>query len=118
MEQIIEAEKELGVNFADDYSKYVEKYGAISTKGIQLTGVTTCERLNVISVTKKERNMNPNIPTNMYVVENIAIDGLMALQDEIGKVYIITPNGTPKLSCNSLPEYVEKSNLSSKEERK
>ena len=67
MEQIIEAEKELGVSFADDYTKYVEKYGVISARGIELTGVTTHERLSVVSVTKKERNMNSNIPENMYV---------------------------------------------------
>lgn len=115
MEQIVEAEKELGVNFADDYTKYVKKYGAISAKGIELTGVTTCERLNVISVTKRKRNMNPNIPTNMYVIENIAIDGLIALQDETGKVYTVTPSKIPKLICNSLSEYIEKYNLSSKE---
>lgn len=101
MKQIIEAEKELGVNFADDYTKYVKKYGTISAKGIELTDVTTYERLNVISVTKKERNMNPNIPANMYVIENIAIDGLITLQDETGKVYTVTPNETPKLSYNS-----------------
>lgn len=115
MEQIIEAEKELGVNFANDYTKYVEKYGAISAKDIELTGVTTCERLNVISVTKRERNMNPNIPTNMYVIANIAIDGLITLQDETGKVYTVTPNESPKLSHKSLSEYIEKYNLSSKE---
>lgn len=111
MEQIIEAEKELGVSFADDYTKYVEKYGVISARGIELTGVTTHERLSVVSITKKERNMNSNIPANMYVIENIAIDGIIALQDETGKVYTITPNGTPKLSYNSLSEYVEKSNF-------
>lgn len=111
MEQIIKAEKELGVNFADDYTKYVEKYGAISAKGIELTGVTIYKRLSVVSITKKERNMNPNIPANMYVIENIAIDGLIALQDETGKVYTVTPNKTPKLSYNSLSEYIEKSNF-------
>lgn len=111
MEQIIEAEKKLGVSFADDYTKYVEKYGVISARGIELTGVTTHERLSVVSITKKERNMNSNIPANMYVIENIAIDGIIALQDETGKVYTITPNGTPKLSYNSLSEYVEKSNF-------
>lgn len=111
MEQIIEAENELGVNFADDYTKYVKKYGVISARGIELTGVTTHERLSVVSVTKKERNMNFNIPTNMYVIENIAIDGVVALQDETGKVYTITLNEVPKLICNSLSEYIEKSNF-------
>ena len=111
MEQIIEAEKELGVNFANDYTRYVEKYGAISAKGIELTGVTICERLNVIPVTKRERNMNPNIPANMYVIENTAINGLISLQDETGKIYTVTPNETPKLSYNSLSEYIERSNF-------
>lgn len=111
IEQIIEAEKELGVNFTDDYIKYVKKYGAISAKGIELTGVTSYKRLSVAFITKKERNINPNIPANMYVIENIAIDGLIALQDETGKVYTVTPNKTPKLSYNSLSEYIEKSNF-------
>lgn len=108
MEEILEAEKELGVRFADDYIKYVEKYGAISARGIELTGVTTHERLSVVAVTKKERELNLNIPANMYVIENIAIDGVIALQDETGKIYTITPNGNPKLKYNSLSEYVEK----------
>ena len=55
--------------------------------------------------------MNSNIPTNMYVIENIAIDGLVALQDETGKVYSVTPNDKPKLIYNSLSEYVENSNF-------
>lgn len=111
IEQIIEAEKELGVNFADDYIKYVKKYGVISAKGIELTGVTNYKRLSVVFITKKERNINPNIPANMYVIENTAIDSLITLQDETGKVYTITPNETPKLSYNSLSEYIEKSNF-------
>lgn len=111
MEQIIEAEKELGVSFSDEYTKYVEKYGVISARGIELTGVTTHERLSVVSVTKRERELNSNIPANMYVIENVAIDGLVALQDETGKVYSVKPNGKPKLIYNSLSEYVENSNF-------
>ena len=111
IKQIIEAEKELGVNFADDYIKYVKKYGVISAKGIELTGVTNYKRLSVVFITKKERNINPNIPANMYVIENTAINSLITLQDETGKVYTVTPNKTPKLNCNSLSEYIEKSNF-------
>lgn len=111
MEQIIEAEKELGVSFSEEYTKYVEKYGVISARGIELTGVTTHERLSVVAITKRERELNSNIPINMYVIENVAIDGLVALQDETGKVYSVTPNGKPKLIYNSLSEYVESSNF-------
>lgn len=111
IEQIIKAEKELSINFADDYTKYVKKYGAISAKGVKLTGITNYERLNVVSVTKRERNINPNIPANMYVIENITINGIIALQDETGKVYTVTPNKNPKLSYNFLSEYIKKSNF-------
>lgn len=104
IEQIIEAEKDLGVSFADDYTKYVEKYGAISAKCIELTGVATHERLSVVSVTKKERSMNSNIPANMYVIENT--DGIVTLQDETSKVYAVSPNGIKQI-CNSLSEYIE-----------
>lgn len=79
----------------------------ISARGIELTGVTTHERLSVVSVTQKERDLNSNIPSNMYVIENIAIDGIVALQDETGKVYTVEPNQKPKLACCSLAEYVE-----------
>lgn len=111
IEEIVEAEKKLGVSFADDYTQYVQKYGVISARGIELTGITTHERLSVVSVTQKERNLNANIPANMYVIENIAIDGIVALQDETGKVYSVTPNNKPKLVYNCLAEYVENSNF-------
>lgn len=106
MEQIVKAEKELGVSFAKDYIEYVKKYGAISARGIELTGVTDCERLSVVSVTKKERSMNPNIPANMYVIENLAIDGVLALQDETGKVYTVIPKGSLSPLCSSLSKYI------------
>lgn len=108
-EQIIVAENELGVTFAEDYIKYVEKFGAISARGIEITGVTTHERMNVVSVTNRERSMNSRIPSNMYVIENNAIDGIITLQDETGKIYTIAPYANPKLVFDSLTEYVENS---------
>lgn len=108
-DEIKTAEEKLGVQFADDYYEYVSTYGVISARGIELTGVTHHERLSVVSVTEKERKMNPNIPMNMYVIENLAIDGIIALQDTEGRVYTIVPHGKVKKLCNSLSEYIEKS---------
>lgn len=108
-EQIIVAENELGVNFAEDYIKYVEKFGAISARGIEITGVTSQDRLHVVSVTKRERSLNSRIPPYMYVIENIAIDGNVTLQDESGKIYTVAPHENPNLVFNSLTEYVESS---------
>lgn len=110
-DEIAAAEKELGLHFAEDYRDYVYNYGVISARGVELTGVTSFPRLSVVNVTKDEREMNPNIPADMYVIENVAIDGILALQDESGKVYTIAPNEAPKYYCASLEEYLKKSNF-------
>lgn len=104
------AEKELGVTFAEDYREYVLKYGVISARGIELTGVTTAKRLDVVSVTKTEREMS-NIPKNMYVIENVAIDGIVVLQNTSGEVFSIAPHEPLKRICSSLSEYVESANF-------
>ena len=49
--EVTAAEKELGVIFAEDYREYVLKYGVISGRGIELTGVTSAKRLDVVTVT-------------------------------------------------------------------
>ena len=111
LEQIEESQRALGVIFADDYREYVHKYGAISERGIELTGVTTAVRLDVVAVTKREREINKYIPKSMYVIENVGIDGIAIIQDSDGKVYSITMSGNLKCICMSLTEYVEQSNF-------
>lgn len=106
--QVREAERALGLRFAPDYAEYVQTYGAISARGLELTGVTRHQRLNVAAVTQQERALNPLLPRHMYVIENIGIDGLLALQEESGRVYTIAPNQPPQLLCDSLSAYVER----------
>lgn len=111
LEQIEDAQRALGVTFADDYREYVHKYGVISARGIELTGVTTAVRLDVVTVTKREREINRKMPASMYVIENVAIDGVAVIQDSDGKVYSITMNGESKYICESLTEYIKQSNF-------
>lgn len=106
---VSEAEQALGLCFAPDYKAYVLQFGAISACGIELTGVTTSRRLNVVSVTKRNRVMNGNIPLNMYVVEDMAIDGLLILQDATGAVYSAPPHVVPCKVFDSLTDYVKAS---------
>lgn len=108
--EVTAAEKELGVIFAEDYREYVLKYGVISARGIELTGVTTAKRLDVVTVTKAEREM-ASIPDNMYVIENVAIDGIVVLQNTAGEVFSIAPHEPLKRVCSSLSEYVERANF-------
>ena len=106
--EILEAEKRLGVAFADDYKDYVKKYGVISAKGIELTGVTSSPRLNVADVTMAERELNPHFPQEMYVVENVAIEGVLMLQNTAGNIFELAPYSEPVKKFNSLCEYLRR----------
>lgn len=111
-ESVAEAEHALGLYFAPDYKAYVQQFGAISACGIELTGVTTSRRLNVVSVTEKNRVMNSRIPSDMYVIEDMAIYGLVVLQDASGAVYSISPDEeVPSKVFESLAAYVMASQL-------
>lgn len=107
LKQIDIAQKELGVVFAEDYKTYVMHYGVISAEKVELTGISTVQRLDVVRVTQNERELNANIPDNAYVIENVGIDGIVMIQFTNGKIYSITMNGNLKLVCNSLTEYLE-----------
>ena len=48
LKEIEKAEHELELVFADDFREYVQNYGAISAKGIELIGITVAKRLDVV----------------------------------------------------------------------
>ena len=109
--QIENAKEVLGVTFAEDYKEYLGKYGVISAKGLELTGIAAVDRLNVVKVTQQERKMNKIMPTDMYVIENTAVDGIVALQNAEGKIYTITMDGKLEFFSTSLADYVNKAKL-------
>ena len=74
--------------------------------GIELTGIAKSEHRNVVSLTKKERELNPKVPNTMYVIENTCVDGIMIWQDTKGVVYQTTPTSAPKKIASSLREYI------------
>ena len=106
-EDVEEAQNELGVRFAKDYNACVTVGGVICGGGIELTGVTEFDRLNVVKATQRARRINKLIPNNMYVVEDVGIDGMVVLQDESGTIYTAQPYLAPKKLFNSLIEYIE-----------
>ena len=89
--KIQDAEKELGVTFADDFVEYTRHYGAVSSDGMEWLGVVNSERLSVVDRTNLYRNLYPSFPTNMYIVEELGIDGAVILQDSKGKLYNYSP---------------------------
>lgn len=108
LKQIENAQKVLGVTFAEDYKEYIGKYGVISAKGLELTGIAAVDRLDVVKVTQQERKMNKLMPKDMYVVENTAVDGIVVLQNAEGKIYTITMDGKLEFFSISLADYVNK----------
>ena len=104
--QISDAENQLGLKFANEYKEYLAKFGAIMADGIELSGIAKSEHRNVVSLTQQERELNPTVPHNMYVVENLGIDGIIIWQDEKGVIYQSTPNTEPAKIANSLAKYI------------
>ena len=110
-QDIDNAEKTLGLSFAEEYRIYTRKFGAISADGIELTGVVTPPRLNVVNVTTSERKLNLNIPNDMYVIENTGIDGTLMLQNVQGEIFSISPNSKPTKKFNNLAEYLQSTKI-------
>ena len=87
MKQVKEAQSELEITFPEDYIDIVREYGAISFYGTEWTGLNVGDYLNVVSVTKKEREINGDFPPDCFVLENQAIDGLIVICNEKGEVF-------------------------------
>ena len=100
------AEKELGLEFASEYKDYLAEFGSVLADDIEITGIAKSKNRNVVSVTKREWDLNPEIEHNMYVVENLAIDGIMIWQDSVGAIYESTPNKKATKVADSLVDYI------------
>lgn len=106
--EISDAEIQLCLRFADEYRTYLAEFGAVLADGVELTGIAKSKRRHVVSVTKQEWEINPNVPHNMYVIENVAIDGIVIWQDSNGWIYQSTTNNVPIKIAETLVEYLSK----------
>lgn len=107
-ESILCAEKELGISFACDYREYLTKIGLACYDGHELTGITDLERLDVVSVTQKNRKDFMENMTWCYVIEEAYIDDIVIWQSSDGTVYETTPNSEPRKISDSFAEYISK----------
>ena len=104
--EIMNAEIELRVSFAEEYKSYLLAFGAIVATGIELTGIAKAKHRDVILVTKQEWDMNVNVPHTMYVIENTGIDGIIIWQSSEGKIYRTTTGSQPVQIAESMNEYI------------
>lgn len=105
--EIKDAENKLGLYFSEEYKDYLSQYGEVSIYGHEFTGICDSKRLNVVEVTIEQKENNPSIPDEYYVVEELNIDDCVIWQDKNGAVYSSMPNEDIKLEANSLKEYIE-----------
>ncbi len=106
--EIIEAEKVLKLSFSDEYRDYLRKYAVAAYNGHELTGITKSPRVNVVDVTLNERKNNPDIPAELYVIEQTDVEEIVIWQSGNGQVFCSSPNQGLTQLCNSLADYISK----------
>ena len=105
-QDILHAERELGLHFSKDYKEYLAKYGVVSFENHELTGICSFPRLDVVCVTKEERQFNTLVPVDYYVIEQASIDGIVVWQASDGKVYQTFPESKPVQIAESLSGFI------------
>lgn len=104
--QVRLAEDVLGEVFSEEYVDYLIEFGVVAANGHELTGICESPRLDIVSVTKRLDDGGVRIPKGKYVIEELGIDGIVALQSTDGGVFQMTPDGACAKVCESLAEYV------------
>lgn len=103
--EIRDAEKILGLQFADDYAEYLRTFGQINASGIELSGLSMKKMTSVIKMTNDERRLS-SLPMDQYVIEDIGLDGLIYTQNSSGAIFEVLPNRQPRKVYDSLADYI------------
>lgn len=105
-EQIERAEKRLSLRFSKEYKEYVKEFGMISFYGTEWSGLNIDGYFNVVNMTEDEKALNEVFPEKYFAIENLAVDGIIIISNEEGKIYSIQYD-KKELICNSLSEYLD-----------
>jgi hypothetical protein len=84
----------------------LKEIGLACFDGHELTGLTKTARLNVVSVTKEQRERFGKDTSSWYVVEETNIYGIVIWQGSDATVYETSPTSNAKKIANSLSEYI------------
>lgn len=100
-------EAQLSCTFSKDYKLFLKEFGFVVFEGHEIIGFSKIKRMNVVNVTLKERECNPDVSKDWYVVEQLHIDGIVIWQSSSGKIYQTAPGSKPEKICSSLAEYIQ-----------
>ncbi len=104
--EIAAAEANMGLTFSDEYIQYLKEFGVASADGHEFTGIISESRLNVVEVTKYEKQKNSNIPSDMYVIEDLGIDKVFVWQNSKGEVFQTVGDSMPEKIADSMVGYL------------
>ena len=107
LEQIDEAQRALDLVFPIEYVEYVREFGCIDFFATEWTGLNIEGDCNTVKATLFERELNPDFPKKMFVLEKAGIDGKIVAVDEKGKVYLVEYDKCTKIH-DSILEYLER----------
>lgn len=86
--EVEKAEKELSIDFPEEYKELLVEYGAISVGSHEIAALGVEGHLNVVELTKNERGLSSTKNLEEYIViENIGSEGLLIVLDSEGNVY-------------------------------
>ncbi len=105
-EQVDDAQRKLGLAFSADYQEYVSAVGVASFSGHELTGICAFPRLDVVSVTEKNRKSMLGIKPSWYVLEELNIDQITIWQDADGSIYRVAPHEEPVKVAQNIVDYI------------
>ena len=106
MEQVLEAQKALGIIFPDEYIDYVTAFGCIDFGATEWTGLNINGRLNTVEATKREMSVNKYFPKGYFVLENTGLDARQIIVNEKGEVFMLQYDKLTFL-CKSISEYLD-----------
>lgn len=106
-DDINSAEEELGLKFAPEYKEYLIEFGIASGNGHELTGLVDSPLVNVVQVTKKAKATNKNIPEDLYVIEDPAIDKVLIWQNSKGELFKTIKDSIPEKINFEFVDYIK-----------
>ena len=98
-------ESRLGIAFSKDFSDYLREFGWIAFLGHELTGISTDVRLNVVDVTMRTRSLVDNMPSDLYISEELN-DDVYYCQKHNGAIYKMNIDGSLIFEFDSLEQFI------------
>ena len=107
LDAIQQAEDKLGLEFSSEYKEYLSEFGLAMFGQHELTGLSNAKRLDVVSITEKQRELLPQLKNDMYIIEEANIDGVVYAQEKTGRIYQLMPGQETIIVSASLVDYIK-----------